>query len=426
MNQWIERIQGHAIFSELTTIEQSLEASREAAQGDTTTFEAWERIERVIKFIRTFLGSLDPALVSPALLSNPQAHTQQVLAQLNNFSSNRNVAHLNEANNQLDSVLSCLGAIPQQDKHSTALELNEAAASYKKSIGGLLRALEAKIAGITTENEALQARIQELTAEVTAQKQRADNVIVQMQQQFSTAQEARQTEAMANEAKRTEEFNATEDARTKNSESAQIARQKIFDEFSASSSTAHDQLRTELESKSMVLIKSLELQKKQAEKVVGIIGTEAVAHGYGKTANEERDAGRLWRWVAVLTLLAWIGAGATFFIFTYDKDLSLSALARQFLISTPFVLLAGFAALQVSKHQRAERLNRQQELEIAAIDPYLATFDEATRDEVKRELAEKLFGQRDVEVSKGDSKQMFDSVADTLKVVKQLLESLKK
>ena len=101
-------------------------------------------------------------------------------------------------------------------------------------------------------------------------------------------------------------------------------------------------------------------------------------------------------------------------------------MARQFLISTPFVLLSGFAALQVTKHQRAERINRQQELEIAAIDPYLASFDETTRKEVKKALAEKIFGQREVEQTKGDTKQVLDTVSDTLKVVKQLRDALKK
>jgi hypothetical protein len=75
MSQWIERIQGHAVFKELADLEQSLESSREAAQADSTAFDAWERIERVTKFIRTFLSDVDPLLVPPSLLSN--AHSQQ-------------------------------------------------------------------------------------------------------------------------------------------------------------------------------------------------------------------------------------------------------------------------------------------------------------------------------------------------------------
>lgn len=426
MSHWIERIQGHVLFKELSDLEQSLESSREVAQADSTAFDAWERIERVTKFIRAFLSDIDPLLIPPTHLSNAHGQVQQARNQLNNFASNRNITHLNEANNQLDNVLSYLGNIPSLDKSATVQELGEAASSYKKSIGSLVRSLEKQLAGVVEEKNSLHTKLQELTTEVAAQKQRADNVIVQFQQQFSAAQEARQTESTALETKRSNEFETAEETRTEESEKANAAREQSFSDCLASVKSQHDALRAELSTNSKSLIDALETQKAHAEKVVGIISTEAVAHGYGKTANEERNAAKVWRIVAVGALIVWILAGLDFFGLTYDKELSLSALARQFLISTPFVLLAGFAALQVSKHQRAERINRQQELEIAAIDPYLATFDLDTRNEVKRILAEKLFGQKEVEPSKGDSKLVLETMTDMLKAVKQLQESLTK
>lgn len=426
MSQWIERIQGHAVFKELTDLLQSLESSREAAQADSNAFDAWERIERATKFIRSFLSDVDPLLVPPSHLSNAHGHLQQVRNQLNSFTGNRNVGHLNEANNQLDNVLSQLGSIPRLEKAAFTQELGEAASIYKKSIGGLIRSLEKQLAAVVTEKDVLQTKLQELTAEVAAQKQRADNVIAQMQQQFSAAQEARQSEAATSETKRSSEFEAAQEVRALESEQALETHQKGFSDFLTTSKVQHDALIENLSTQSESLIAALETQKAHAEKVVGIISTEAVAHGYGKTANEERDAAKIWRFVAVVALVVWIVAGLVFFALTYDKDLSLSALARQFLISTPFVLLAGFAAMQVSKHQRVERINRQQELEIAAIDPYLATFDDDTRNEVKRALAEKLFGQRELEATKGDSKNVLDTVTDIAKGMKQVQEALTK
>jgi hypothetical protein len=63
-------------------------------------------------------------------------------------------------------------------------------------------------------------------------------------------------------------------------------------------------------------------------------------------------------------------------------------------------------------------------LEIAALDPYLATFDDGARNEIKRSLAEKFFGQREVEPAKSDSKHLLETMADVAKTVKQLQESL--
>lgn len=426
MNQWIKRIQDHAIFKELIDLEQIIESSCAAAQADATSFEAWERVERVVQFIRTFLSNIDPLLVPPSHLSNSVAQIQQARAQLNNFSSNKNIAHLIETNNHLDNVLSYMGSIPRLDALANTEELGEAASSYRKSIGVLVRSLEKQLLAVVEEKNALHVKLQELTAEVDTQKQRADNVIAQMQQQFSTAQESRQTESVALESKRSTEFEVAEKSRQEQNVNSHAEREKKFSELMVHAKEQLQVIRNQLEDDTRELMGTLEEQKSHAEKIVGIISTEAVAHGYGKTANEERDAAKIWRRTAVGALVVWIIAGLIFFALTYAQDLSFSALARQFLISTPFILLAGFAALQVSKHQRAERVNRQQELEIAAIDPYLATFDDETRNEVKRNLADKLFGQRDMEPTKGDSKQMFDLMTDTLKSVKQLQESLAK
>ena len=426
MNRWIERIQGHVLFKELSELEKYLESSRQAAQADSTAFDAWERIERIAKFIRTFLSDVDPLLINPSHLSNAHGQMQQARNQLNNFASNRNVSHLNEANNHLDNVLSYLSNIPRLDKSAAVQELGEAASSYKKSIGGLVQALEKKLSGVVEEKNSLQQKIKELTTEVAAQKNRADNVIAQIQQQFLATQEARQTKSTALEKKRSNEFEEAEEARAEESKQAHAAREKNFHDYLALAKNQHDALREELSTNSKTLINALENQKAHAEKIVGIISTEAVAHGYGKTANEERYSAKLWKMAAVTALVFWIVFGLLFFYMTYDKELSLSALARQFLISTPFVLLAGFSALQVSKHQRAERINRQQELEISAIDPYLATFDDETRNEVKRTLAEKIFGHRENEPVKGDSKSMLETMSEIAKTVKQLQDSLTK
>ncbi len=426
MNDWIDRVQAHPLSGWLSALEQSLERTREAAQANSTNFEAWERIERIVKFARRVLSEVDPLLVPPSVLNNAQTQIQQADQQVGGFASSSNIAHLQQANNHLDNVLAYLGEIPRLDKAASINELGDAAAAYKKSVGGLVRTFEKQLLGLTDEKNALQIKFQELSAEVSAQKQRTDNFITHMQQQFSTAQETRQTEAAKHESDRSAAFNLAQESRAEESDIEKFQHKQGFAQLLSASEGKHESLRENLTSSSKMLMDSLQEQKSHAEKIVGIISTEAVAHGYGRTANEERGAAKVWRWIAVGALVFWILASVWFFALTYEEDLSWSALARQFLISTPFVLLAGFAALQTSKHQRAERINRQQELEIAAIDPYLATFEPVIRDEVKRALADKLFGQREIEVSKSDSKLMFDTTSDILKVVKQVQDSLKK
>jgi predicted transcriptional regulator len=424
MSQWVDRVKQHPASADLALLEAAVSASKVSAEADETAFEAWARIDRVVRFVRAFMSQVDPLLVPLPALANSQGQIQAARAQVEAYEANKNVAHLNEANNNLDNVLTSLGNVPTLD--AAVGEIGEATAAYQSAVSDFLRGTKAQVDALKVERDALSQRITELAAEVAAQKARADSVIAQLQQQFSEAQADRQTKAAAAEEERAKIFKQSQEHRDADELKASTGRQSAFIAY-MDATKATQELQSGKWTESVdSLIADIEKQKAQAEKIVGIISMEAVSHGYGKTANEERDSATTWRWVAVVALVCWIVAGCVFFALTYDKDLSLSALARQFLISTPFVLLAGFAALQVSKHQKAERFNRQQELEIAAIDPYLASFDEPSKIAVKRELADKLFGQRDAEPTKGESSQVAESVSETLKVVKQIQGGLQK
>jgi hypothetical protein len=424
MSQWVDRIKQHAANTDLAQLEAAVSASKVSAEADETAFEAWARIDRVVRFVRAFTSEVDPLLVPLQALANAQGQIQAARAQVESYEANKNVAHLNEANNNLDNVLVYLGYVPKLD--AAAGEIGEATSAYQSAVSDFLRGTKVQVDALKVERDALSQRITELTAEVSAQKARADSVIAQLQQQFSDAQADRQTKSAAAEEERANTFKLSQGQRDAAEVEAAAARQTKFMSYMDETKAAQEKQSEKWTESVDSLIADIEQQKAQAEKIVGIISMESVSHGYGKTANEERVAAATWRWVAVGALVCWILAGCVFFALTYDKDLSLSALARQFLISTPFVLLAGFAALQVSKHQKAERFNRQQELEIAAIDPYLASFDETSKIAVKRELADKLFGQRDAEPTKGESSQVAESVSETLKVVKQIQGGLQK
>ncbi|MCE2722138.1 MAG: hypothetical protein ACK51V_00110 [bacterium] len=424
MSQWVDRIKQHPAIADLAVLEASISACKASAESDETTFEAWARIDRVVRFVRAFMSQVDPLLVPLPALANAQGQIQAARAQVVTYEANKNVAHLNEANNNLDNVLTYLGYVPTLD--AAAGEIGDATAAYQSAVSDFLRGTKAQVDALKVERDALSQRIAELTAEVAAQKVRADSVITQLQQQFSEAQADRQTKAAAAEEERANTFKLSQAQREAAEVKAAAGRQAAFIAYMEATKAAQELQSGKWTASVDSLIADIEKQKAQAEKIVGIISMESVSHGYGKTANEERVAAATWRWIAVGALVCWILAGCVFFALTYDKDLSLSALARQFLISTPFVLLAGFAALQVSKHQKAERFNRQQELEIAAIDPYLASFDEATKTAVKRELADKLFGQRDTESPKGEQLQVAEGVSETLKLVKQIQGGLQK
>jgi uncharacterized protein YhaN len=299
--------------------------------------------------------------------------------------------------------------------------MRKEASSYRTAISKFLDEIRANAEGITRAQADLQEKIAEASAEIANQKLRLDNAISTFQQQFSDAQQTRQTEFSTAEQNRSSTAQKNEEERKALFDEAQRTRGDEAASKAAAAASIHEDLVAALKNSAALVITNLEAQKAHVQKLVGIISDTGMAHGFQKTADAEQKEANTWKRIAAWSLVAWIVIGCIFFALTYDKDLTLAAVARQFLISTPFVLLSGFAAMQVSRHQKNERQMRQTELEIASIDPFLATLDDADRNEVKREFATRFFGQREVnETPDPTPSNLIDLTAALVKVVQDL------
>ncbi|MGM0879716.1 MAG: hypothetical protein ACQEXQ_01595 [Bacillota bacterium] len=81
-----------------------------------------------------------------------------------------------------------------------------------------------------------------------------------------------------------------------------------------------------------------------------------------------------------------IGFSVYAFLFTTDKSFSWSVFSGRVFVAATFGVLATYGGRQAGKHQVAERLNRKMELELASIDPYLASMPEDFRTLLKGSL----------------------------------------
>lgn len=426
MSQWAERMRSHQVFTELSEIGKTLDLAKDACSKDVALVDQLDRATAVVVHIKTKLDQADPLLVVTGNLNNISTSLQQTKTEINNFVSNKNPVHWANAQSYLDNCLAQLADIPQQSV--TGIEdMRESAASYRTALAGWLDAIKKDGAGVSQMQQALQNRITEATAEINTQKQRLDTAIATFQQQFSEAQQTRQTEFSSSEQARAQTLANSEQARQAEFDAAEKERTKAAGKAAEDAANRHKDLVTKLENDSKAIVDAMEKLKAHAQKVVGIISDTGMAHGYQKTANEERAEAAVWKKVAALSLVVWIAIGVIFFMLTYDKDLTWAAVARQFLISTPFVLLAGFATMQVSRHQKNERGLRQAELEIASLDPFLATLDDKERNEVKKEFATRYFGQREME-SGHDSQdtKLLDLAGSLAKTVQDIQQAFKK
>jgi hypothetical protein len=115
-----------------------------------------------------------------------------------------------------------------------------------------------------------------------------------------------------------------------------------------------------------------------------------VAAGFGKYADEQRTRADIFRLVALLfgTLaVAWSFVVA---LLAVNSSFEWTAVLK-LLVSIPLLLVAGYSIQQSGRHRDSERDARRSELELAAIDPYLANLPPEKRDQIKADLAGKMF-----------------------------------
>ena len=420
MSQWIERIESHGIFKTLDELEHLMEMSSDPNQQELFIIEAWDRAKAVVLYARQTIAQADPLLIPPVALANIQNTLNQTKAEIESWVLNKNFGHWSNAHSHLDVCLVHLASLPRQTPEGIE-GMGRAASEYRTSVSGLYAAVSADSKDMSKKQFDLQEKINEANIEVGNQKQRLDTAIATFQQQFSDSQQTQHGEFTSAEQTRATIAQKAEEARQATFDEAKKLRAEEDERVAESAAQGHKNLVDELHSNAKGNIDFIETQKEHAQKLVGIITNTGMAHGFQKTANEERKQAQIWSGVAVVSMSVWIITGCVFFAFTYDKDITFASVLRQFLISTPFVLLSGFSAMRVSQHQKNERLMRQSELEIASIDLFLATLSDTDRNEVKREFATRYFGQRESnEKSEPIPSNIIDLTGALVKVIQEL------
>jgi hypothetical protein len=125
---------------------------------------------------------------------------------------------------------------------------------------------------------------------------------------------------------------------------------------------------------------------------VGVIGNTGLTGEYKLRADHEGKAANTWRLVAIgfmiisVVILSYSLLELTGEHFDWTK--AVIRIVVTFLMGIP----ASYSAFESSKHRKEERRNRHIEQELAAIDPYLESFDPKKKAELKESLLKDVFG----------------------------------
>ena len=390
MTQWDERFTGHQAAPLLVELRDLLDR---AIPRDAQDAEDLARLRNIASFANSVVEQADPELITPEMLDPLAGALNNVLIEVRAFLGDPDTLRLTDANTEADPILMTLSTWPRPITASDLEGFRERATSFRASVGQLLRRLEDEIQQAEQRTQELQTQLEatreqmngevdtlrqatdqnvgELAATVDSQKGRVDQAISDFQQQFSTAESQRSQRFESNAADQQSRAN---DILHNLEERSEGGLQAFLERGEAT--------LTELRAKA-----------DEARVLADTLGAIGVSGGHGEYAAQQQKSADFWRAVSVVSLLVVAGIAVTILMTLPPGGIQWERYVGRVFVTAPLIALAGYAASQSSKHRRAEREARKVDLDLAALEPYLALFPDDKRNEIKEKVALQVFGQ---------------------------------
>ncbi len=413
LSRWVIQFEDHPVHQIISDVLDSTNEALEAVQNNPDVIEHCHRIKQVLNQANHVLADCDPIMVSIKTLDNLNNTINNINNEIKAFISNNNIGHLNNANNQIDSVLIFISDLFQNLIFNNLEGSKESISSFRKSVGQYLRHVEEEYKKTEAIKEELEQGFRELGSTVDIQKNRLDTAISEFQSQFSTAEENRKTQFFQEEEKRQINYNSATEERKEEFDQKISELQNSYESLVKDLELNNQKIERESNKKLQKYIEKLEEYKVYAENLINVIANTGMAGGYQKIADEERKAATFWRTISVGSLVGLIIFAVATFYLALSSQFEWTQFAARIFVAATFGGLFAYSSKQASDHKKLERINRKTELELATIDPYLVGLPEDKKYRIKELMAERLFGKDNKMDSKNED--LSDDATDLLK-----------
>jgi|GEM_PF-2718573 len=401
MTGWTDRVSGHAVSTELATLASQLNDCEQRAEQDAESTKLFARMRATEKALATVLTTADPLLVADSVLNGLANNIQPWRTQLTAFASNGNVGHLQNAMGNVDGVLTLLAQVPTIPTSRQRGSL-DALRGYTGAIQSYMETVESRYTTAQSRADELVASIDQLTNQVNQVSAQTQNIVNVQQQQFSEKQEERINEFGNAQQERAAEYTSSLNQQRADLEQLRKEQGEHFEKFHgdavaslkqivadgvAAAGTLDEHYRDEAGK----LIEDLEARKKEANELVGIIAERGVTSNYQKVANDARTAMINWQRLTMAALGALVLAAVFEFLPALRDGWSWGVFAGRLYVTIAVGLFAGYAGAEARENQKVMRENRQREMDLAAVGPYLESLPEEMRQKFRLKLAVRIF-----------------------------------
>jgi hypothetical protein len=410
-----ENFKNHPVFEKLEQLKQVLLTDNVNEKVGTENFVYLESFHL---FIKDRLKLTIPILIQEAELNALSSEIEAGTVQLNAFLGNNNAGHIQNAVNNFNSALNRVRTLP--------IPISKGDFDFSKAIAIFEESTKTSYSKLDEINKKLQEDL----------KVTQDNLVAKATQLTSLEQKlaVKETEILNFLNNYTTEFetlkinNSTtfESEIKKFNDSLENDRKLFTEQFDEDIIGFQKEFETQsskLDKGSVELINKLNAKLAEANKIVNIVGNVGVTGNYQNIANQHKTSANFFRWVALSfmvvmsTLLIWsiidLSKGE------FDIYKSLIRILAAAVLTYPAI----YASRESNKHRILETQNRNLELELASIGPFIELLPEDKKQVIKEDLVKKYFGNQ---ISISDPKDEDISINGLEKLLKTILPFVKK
>lgn len=435
----IDRVYGHPVNASIVNMLNELDQIKERRHYDDIPADEYiQHAEYVLKYIQNKLACVDPLLVSITTLNTIDQLISQIQSQINNFVSTANVGHLHNIDTQLISILQQQSGIFTPQNLEDLTSLKEAITGFKRSFGQHISHASKQVESLT---EKADQSLQGITKQVSELKKQTEDTVSNfladvdtLKEEYTRGREQFVADLTTSEQKLRDQLEEidqeTREKITNWDENLSALKNQInelvesqMEVFAATLETSATAMQDSTENgikafeervttlidteknKLDELWKHLEKKKSEVEELAGSVSITSMAGFYKGIADREKSSENLWKWISTIVFVLLIGV-TSYNAYSNTDDFTWAKFAPKIPVSIAFGSFLAFCLRQLTVHRKHERYNRQTQLELSALEPYITTLGPEVSKDIKSKLAEKLFGRADqmMGVSSADDK----------------------
>ena len=413
-----ENFTNHIVFEKLEQLKQALleEKAKEKMGVEHFSFFDTARL-----YILDRLKLTIPVLVQETELANLASEIEQGTVQINTFWGNENIGHITNAINNYNSAINRVRSFPMPLSKGD-FDFSKVIASFQKNIEQAYKSIENKNKELQESLKTTQQDLENKNTQIIALQQQLANKETEIQNVLTSYN----TEFETIKTNNNTTFETEKKKFNDNIEADRKTFKELIDTDKEAYKKEYEKQKADLEKQTADTITDLQSKLEDAKRIVDIVGNIGVTGNYQKIAEQHKKSANNFRLIALGFMVVMSGLLIYSIIDLSNADFNLYKSLVRILAASVLTYPAVYASRESTKHRNLETHNRNLELELASIGPFIELLPETKKEAIKEELVKKYFGQQSNfhSAKKDDNDDV--SINGLEKILKAILPFIKK